>query len=174
MNAVSKGFVAVAVALLAMPAFAQSTKPNDAQIAAITVAANQVDIDAGKLATKQASDPEVKAFAEQMVTDHSAVNKQAAELVKKLNVTPEENELSKSLKEDGEKTREKLRKLKGEEFDRAYIDNEVKYHKAVLETIDKTLLPNAQNAELKALITKVRPVIETHLEHAQKLQASLK
>jgi putative membrane protein len=174
MNAVSKGLVAVAVALLAMPAFAQSTKPNDAQIAAIVVAANQVDVDAGKLAMKQSSDPEVKAFAEQMVTDHSAVNKQAAELVKKLNVTPEENELSKSLKADGEKTREKLRKLKGAEFDRAYIDNEVKYHKAVLDTIDKTLLPNAQNAELKALITKVRPVIETHLEHAQKLQASLK
>jgi putative membrane protein len=174
MNAVSKGLVAVAVALLAMPAFAQSTKPNDAQIAAIVVAANQVDVDAGKLAMKQSSDPEVKAFAEQMVTDHSAVNKQAAELVKKLNVTPEENELSKSLKADGEKTREKLRKLKGAEFDWAYIDNEVKYHKAVLDTIDKTLLPNAQNAELKALITKVRPVIETHLEHAQKLQASLK
>ncbi len=121
MNAVFKGLVAVAVALLAMPAFAQSTKPNDAQIAAIAVAANQVDIDAGKLAMKQASDPEVKAFAEQMVTDHSAVNEQAAELVKKLNVTPEENELSKSLKADGEKTLDKLRKLKGDEFDQAYM-----------------------------------------------------
>jgi putative membrane protein len=173
-NTVLKGFAAIALALLAIPAFAQSTKPNDAQIAAIVVAANQVDIDAGKLATKQASDPEVKAFAERMVTDHSAANQQATALVSKLKVKPEENELSKKLKADGAKTLDKLRTLKGDKFDQAYIDHEVTYHQAVLDTIDKTLLPNAQNAELKALITKVRPVIQTHLEHAQQLQASLK
>ncbi|HEX5514927.1 MAG TPA: DUF4142 domain-containing protein [Gammaproteobacteria bacterium] len=174
MNAVVKGLAAIALALLAIPAFAQSTKPNDAQIAAIVVAANQVDIDAGKLAVKHAYDPEVKAFAERMITDHTAVNKQATALVKKLNVTPEENELSKSLKADGAKTLDKLRELKDGQFDRAYIDNEVKYHQAVLEVIDKTLLPNAQNAELKELITKVRPAIEAHLKHAEQLQASLK
>lgn len=174
MNAVVQGLAAIALALLAIPAFAQATTPNDAEIAAIVVAANQVDIDAGKLAAKRASDEEVKAFAERMITDHTGVNQQATALVTKLNVTPEENDLSKSLKADGAKTLDKLRELPAEEFDRAYIDNEVKYHQAVLDVIDKTLLPNAQNAELKELITKVRPAIQAHLEHAQQLQASLK
>lgn len=162
------------MALVAMPTFAQSETPSDAEIAAIVVAANQVDINAGKLAEKQASSAEVKAFGERMVTDHSAVNEQATALVTKLNVEPKENDLSKSLKADGAKTLDKLRQLKGAEFDKAYIDNEVKYHQAVLGVIDKTLLPNAQNEDLKALITKVRPAIEAHLEHAQQLQASLK
>ena len=175
MNAICKGFAAFALVALAIPAFAQKTdKPDDAQIAAIVVTANQVDIDAGKLAKSQASDPQVKAFGERMVTDHTAVNEQATALVKKLGVTPKESDLSKQLKADGAKTLDKLKKLKGKAFDKAYVDNEVTYHQAVLDVIDNTLLPNAQNAELKALIEKVRPAIEAHLEHAKQLQASLK
>jgi putative membrane protein len=148
--------------------------PNDAQIASIVVTANTVDIDAGKLAEKMGHNKEVKKFAQRMVTDHTGVNKQATALVKKLHVTPEDNPTSQSLKEGGDKNIAHLKTLKGDEFDKAYIDNEVTYHQAVLDAIDNTLIPNAKNQELKALIVKVRPAIDTHLQHAKQVQASLK
>src|ERR1051325_412049 len=120
-----------ALALWASGAMAQSAGPTDAQIAAIVVTANQVDIDAGKLAAKKAHDKEVKAFGRQMVTDHTGVNKQATQLVKKLGVKPEKSDTSRSLEQGGDDNLAALKKLKGAEFDRAYIDHEVEYHQAV-------------------------------------------
>jgi putative membrane protein len=162
-----------AAALLAAgPLYAQSG-PNDAQIAHIVVTANQVDIDAGKLAQAQSSNAEVKAFGKQMVTDHTGVNKQATELAGKLKVKPEDNDTSKALKSGGDKNVAHLKTLKGAAFDKAYVDQEVAYHVQVLEAIDKVLIPNAKNEELKSLITKVRPAIDAHLQHARMLQAKL-
>ncbi|HET7401135.1 MAG TPA: DUF4142 domain-containing protein [Usitatibacter sp.] len=163
--------LAAAAVLAAGSAFAQA--PNDAQIAHIVVTANQVDIDAGKVAEKHGSSADVKAFAKQMVTDHTAVNKQATDLAKKLGVKPEDNPTSQSLKKGGQDNVKKLNGLKGKEFDKAYIDQEVTYHQAVLDAIDKTLIPNAKNAELKALIEKVRPAIQGHLDHAKQIQSKV-
>ena len=163
---------AAAVALApASTVFAQS--PNDAQIASIVVTANQVDIDAGKLATSKASKPDVKAFAQQMVTDHTGVNKQATELVTRLKVTPEDNATSQSLKSGGDTNLATLKGLSGAAFDKAYIDHEVAYHQQVLDAVDKVLIPSASNADLKALLVKVRPAFVAHLEHAKHVQASL-
>ena len=67
----------------------------------------------------------------------------------------------------------KLKGLKGAEFDKAYTDHEVAYHEQVLDAIDKTLVPNAKNEELKALIVKVRPAFVAHLDHAKTIQAKL-
>ena len=147
--------------------------PTDPQIAAIAVAANNVDIAAGQLATEKGSDAEVKSFGQQMVTDHTAVNTQATELVGRLNVTPEENPTSQQLTSDGEATRQRLSGLSGAEFDRAYIDNEVTYHQTVLDAIDQTLIPSADNAELKALLEQVRPAVAAHLDHARQIQTRL-
>jgi putative membrane protein len=163
--------LAIALALASVHLAAQA--PTDAQIAAIVVTANQVDIDAGKLAQARASDAKVKAFGQQMVTDHTGVNKSATELVTKLKVTPQDNPTSQSLKAGGDKNLAQLKTLSGAAFDKAYIDNEVVYHQAVLEAMDKTLIPSASNAELKALLTKVRPAFVAHLEHAKQIQASL-
>ncbi len=163
-----------AAALLAASTFAAAQgAPNDAQIAHIVVTANQVDIDAGKLAQQKAKGADVKAFGKQMVTDHSGVNKQATALVKKLGVKPEDNATSQSLKSGGVDNVKHLKTLKGAAFDKAYVDHEVAYHEQVLDAIDKVLLPNAQNAELKALIEKVRPAIDAHLQHAKMLQSKL-
>jgi putative membrane protein len=170
-----KVFVIIAAALLCLSAggaFAQGI--TDAQIAHIVVTANQVDIDAGKLAASMGANPEVKKFGEQMVTDHTGVNKQATELAGKLKVTPADNATSQSLKAGGEKNVAKLKGLKGAAFDKAYIDQEVAYHQAVLDAVDKTLIPGASNAELKALLVKVRPAFVAHLEHAKQVQAKLK
>jgi putative membrane protein len=108
-----------------------------------------------------------------MVTDHTGVNKQATELVTKLKVTPQDNPTSQSLKTGGEKNLAHLKTLSGAAFDKAYIDQEVTYHELVLNAVDKTLIPNAQNAELKALLVKVRPAFVAHLEHAKQIQATL-
>jgi putative membrane protein len=154
-------------------AFAQGKGPSDPQIAGIVVTANQIDIDAGKLAKAQSKTKQVQDFAQQMITDHTAVNKQAAALAQKLGVKPEDSDTSRSLKQAAAEATRKLKGLKGAQFDQAYIENEVAYHQQVLDAIDKVLIPSAQNAELKALIVKVRPAIATHLEHARHLQASL-
>jgi putative membrane protein len=108
-----------------------------------------------------------------MVTDHSGVNKQAVALVTKLKVTPEDNPTSQSLKSGGAENVKNLEKLSGAAFDRAYVDHEVAYHQQVLDAIDKTLIPSAQNAELKSLLVSVRPAFVAHLEHAKGLQSSL-
>ena len=146
---------------------------SDPQIAAIVVTANQVDIDAGKLAAARSSNADIKKFAETMVNDHSGVNKQATELVTKLQVMPQDNSTSQALKAGGEKNLANLKGLKGAAFDKAYIDHEVAYHEQVLEAVDKALIPSAQNADLKALLVKVRPAFVAHLEHAKHVQSSL-
>lgn len=157
------------------PAFAQTgaAGPTDRQIAAIVVAANQVDIDAAKVAKSRTKNKDVKAFAETMIRDHEAVNKQAKALVKKLKVKPEANPTSKSLEDGGKQNIKALKKLKGAEFDKAYAEHEVAYHEQVLDAINSTLLPNAKNPDLKALIEKVTPAFQAHLEHAKKLQSEL-
>ena len=159
------------LSLSVTPARAQGI--NDAQIASIVVTANQVDVDAGRLAQSRSTNPEVKKFAQQMVTDHTGVNQQAVALATKLKVTPEDNDTSRALKAGGEKNVTALKGMKGAAFDKAYIDHEVVYHQQVLDAIDKTLVPGAQNAELKALLVKVRPAFVAHLEHAQHLQSTL-
>jgi putative membrane protein len=164
--------VALATSLSLASAFAQGG-PSDPQIAGIVVTANQIDIDAGKLAKSRTKNQEVSKFAQQMITDHTAVNKQAGALAKKLGVTPADSDTSKSLKSGAQKNVANLKGLKGAAFDKAYVDHEVAYHQAVLDAIDKVLIPSAQNAELKDLITKVRPAIAAHLDHAKMIQSSL-
>ena len=152
---------------------ASASVPTDAQIAMIVVVADTVDVDYGKLAVKRTSNQAVKEFAETMVRDHTAVNDKAIALTKKLGVTPEESDTSKSLKSNGKKELAKLKALTGAEFDKAYVDNEVSYHEAVIGLLDKTLIPNTRNAELKSLLESGRPIFVAHLEHAKKLRASL-
>lgn len=150
------------------------TAVTDPQIAAIVVAANTVDVEAGKLAQSKTKNQKVKEFADSMVRDHTAVNKAAVALVTKLGVTPEENETSRALTASGEKTRARLNGLSGKAFDREYVDNEVAYHKLVLDALDNTLIPGAQNEELKATLVSVRPSFVAHLQHAEHLQVSLR
>ena len=146
---------------------------NDAQIAHIAVTANAIDSAAGEVAKKKGSAKSVKDFAQTMVSDHMGVNKQAVALATKLGVTPEDNDVSRQLKSGADASAATLGGLTGAAFDKAYIEHEVTYHQAVLDALDKTLIPGAQNAELKGLLEKVRPAIAAHLERAKDIQASL-
>jgi putative membrane protein len=165
---------AIAVALAGVFLFptggASAQTINDAQIASIVVTANRVDIDAGRLATLRAKSVETRKFGQLMVTDHTGVNKSATDLAARLGVTPQDNPTTQSLKAEGEKNLAHLKTLKGTAFDKAYVDHEVTYHQQVIDALDKTLIPGATNAELKALLVKVRPAFVAHLEHAKRLQ----
>jgi putative membrane protein len=172
--------LALTITLVAFAAggivYAQDTTTpplTDAQIAMIAVVADTVDIDTGNMAAKKTKDKSVREFAKTMVRDHTAVNAQATALAKQLGVVPEESDISKSLKSGGDETMAHLMTLTGAAFDKAYIDNEVSYHEAVLGVLDKTLIPNTTNAELKSLLESARPIFVNHLEHAKKLQASM-
>jgi len=173
MHVLARALAAASALVLATSAYAQGGAPNDAQIAGIVVAANQVDIDAGRLAEQHASNADVKAFGKRMVTDHTAVNKSAVALANKLKLKPEDSETAQSLKKGGADNVANLKTLKGAAFDKAYVDHEVAYHQAVIDALDKTLVPNAKNAELKALLEKSRPAFVAHLEHAKDLQSKL-
>ncbi len=159
------------------PAESTATAPaptlSDANIAAIVVAANTADIDNGKQGQMRARSAEVKAFARQMINDHGASNQQASALATKLSLTPEDNATSTGIKSQQDSIRTAIKGLSGSAFDKAYVDNEVAYHETVLNAIDQALIPNAQNAELKQLLTNTRPITSAHLGHAKQLQAKL-
>lgn len=164
--------IIVAASLLLFPLTASAQGVTDAQIAAIVVTANQVDIDAGKLAVERASSDKVKTFAQLMIMDHSGVNQAATELVTRLKVTPQANPTSDALQAGGDNNLAHLKTLKGAAFDTAYVDHEYAYHQQVIDALDKTLIPGATNAELKALLVKVRPAFVAHRDHAKSLQGS--
>ena len=163
-----------AVSLLSGAAFAQGAKPTDPQIAHIAYTAGVIDIAAAKQALAKTTNKDIKAFAEDMVRDHEAVNKQALDLVKKLKVTPEDNDTSKSLSKNAAAKLAELDKLKGAEFDKAYVANEVAYHKAVDSALETTLIPNSSNAELKSLLQTGLKIFQGHQQHAEKVAAELK
>jgi len=163
-----------ALSLLSGAALAQAAKPTDPQIAHIAYTAGVIDIAAAKQALAKSGNKDIKAFAEDMVRDHEAVNKQALDLVKKLNVTPEDNDTSRSLTKNAADKRAELDKLTGAAFDKAYAANEVAYHKAVDGALETTLIPNATNAELKSLLQTGLKIFQGHEQHAEHVAAALK
>ena len=164
----------LAAALAGGPAAAQGAKPNDAQIAHIAYTAGQIDIDAAQHALKKAQNKDVRAFAHDMLRDREAVNEKALALVKKLKVTPEDNDTSKALVKAAKDKQAELQKLSGPAFDKAYTENEVAYHKTVNGALEGTLIPSAQNAELKDLLSTGLKIFEGHQQHAEHVLSDLK
>jgi putative membrane protein len=154
--------------------FAQAPKLTDPEIASVAVTANQIDINYASLAKTKSKNAEILKFAETMTNDHKAIIAQAVALVTKLKVTPKDNALSKKLMADAEKTKKALSSKSGKAFDKAYIDNEVAYHKAVIGAVATLLVPQSSNKELKALLEKVVPALKAHLAHAEMVQKNFK
>ncbi len=176
---VSTASTSVAVLFISVNAFAQtpkqaSPKLTDPEIASVAVTANQIDIDYAVIAKAKSKNAEILKFAETMSNDHKAVIAQAVALVTKLKVTPKDNAVSKSLLADAAKTKKTLQSKSGKAFDKAYIDNEVAYHKAVIGAVETLLIPQTSNSELKALLEKVVPALKSHLEHAEMVQMKFK
>jgi putative membrane protein len=167
---------AIAVLCLATSgAFSQNAgKPTDPQIAHIAYTAGQIDIEAAQQALSKSQNKEVRDFANDMERDHKAVNEKALALVKKLNVTPQDNDTSKALSKQAADKRAELAKLNGAAFDKAYIDNEVAYHKTVNGALQNTLILSASNPELKDLLTTGLKIFQGHQQHAEQVAAKLK
>jgi putative membrane protein len=161
--------------LLAGAAYAQpAAKPTDPQIAHIAYTAGVIDVEAAEQALAKSKTPKVRAFAETMVRDHKAVNDQALALVKKLGVTPEANATSTALSNQAKAKHAELAKLDGAAFDRAYVANEVAYHSTVNGALKGTLIPSAQNGELKALLGTGLTLFQAHQQHAEQLARELR
>ena len=168
------GAVLGAIVLGSGVALAQGAKPTDPQIAHIAYTAGDIDVKAGKLALEKSQNPQVREFATDMVRDHTAVNQQALALVKKLGVTPQDNPTSQGLVKQADESRTKLAKLSGAAFDKAYVENEIAYHKTVNGALQTTLIPSAQNGELKSLLETGLKIFQGHLQHAETVAAALK
>lgn len=175
MNVFSRALgLAFAAGLIAIsPAAYAADKPSDAQIAHIAYTAGALDITAAELALQKSETKSVREFAESMVRDHKSVNDQALALVKKLSVTPEDNDTSKALTEGAAKKQAELSKLEGAAFDKAYVENEVAFHKTVNDALESTLIPSAANAELKALLETGLKVFRGHQQHAEMVAQKL-
>ncbi len=146
---------------------------SDPEVAYVAVVANQIDISYAEIAKKQSTNPDVLNFAQTMIRDHNAVIKMASDLATKLGVVPKNNKVAQNLLADAKKTEKKLKSSNGLEFDRKYVNNEVGYHKAVIAAIKDLLIPETENSELKNLLQKVLPALETHLGHAEMLQKKM-
>jgi putative membrane protein len=150
------------------------TSLTDPEVASVAVTANQIDIKYADIARKNSQNKDILNFAETMSKDHSAVIEQASQLVKKLNVTPKDNAVSQKLNSDAANTRKMLEGKKGPDFDKAYINNEVEYHKAVINAVKNLLIPETDNQELKDLLTNILPALDAHLQHAEMVQKKIK
>jgi putative membrane protein len=147
-------------------------KPTDPQIAGVVTAADQIDIDAAKMALKKTKNDQVKQFAQQMIDDHTRLQQSVDDLANKLGVKPEDSDISKSLTTAAADENKKLQGLKGKAFDKEYIDHEVAYHQQVLDAAGNVLIPSAQNADLKSALQSAAPLIQGHLDHAKQIQSS--
>jgi putative membrane protein len=167
--------LSTAIAAIALLSGAQAAaKPTDPQIAHIAYTAGHLDIEAAKQALAKSTNKDVRAFADGMVSDHTAVNDKALALVKKLKVTPEANDTSNALTRQAAHKRAELSKLNGADFDKAYIANEVAYHQTVNGVLETTLIPSAGNPELKSLLQTGLKIFQGHLQHAEEVAAALK
>jgi len=169
------GAAIAAICLIASSGFAQTAaKLTDPQIAHIAYTADQIDIQAAQQALKKSKNKDVRAFASDMVRDHTAVNKKALALVKKLKVKPEDNDTSRQLSKQASDKRAELSKLNGAAFDKAYVDDEVAYHKTANDALQNTLIPSASNQELKDLLTTGLKIFQGHQQHAEQVAGELK
>jgi len=166
-------FCAAALLTCSAPAFAADA-PTDPQIAHIAYTAGNIDIAAAKQALARSHNRTIRSFAQEMIRDHSAVNAKALALVKKLHVTPEANPTSAALEKDATATLKRLSTMNGRAYDRAYIDNEVAYHKTVNGALETTLIPSARNPELKSLLESGLTLFREHQAHAEQVAKDLK
>ena len=163
----------VIIALGASSAGVAAAKLTDPQIAHIVVTADDLDIANAKQALQKSKNAEVQRFANRMIAEHGSVTDQAVALSKKLKITPEDNPTSKSLKDAQDANRAKLDALSGAAFDKAYADNEAAYHKVVYDALSNTLIPDAQNAQLKSLLEDGLKLFQDHLRDAQNMVKQL-
>lgn len=162
-------------ATLGAPAIAadRMNDMNDLEIAHTAYTAGLLDIRYAHLALALSENDSVREFARTMIRDHSAVNDEAVVLVTKLEVTPQDNDLSRALVEGAVQKRAELRGLDGKAFDCAYARNELGYHQLVNDTVENRFIPSATVPALKELLTDALVTFKAHEQHARHMVAGL-
>jgi len=163
-------FLTAFMACFTLIAHAETITPSDSEIVGIVAAANTGEILAAEEALKRSAHPEVKQFAQQMIEEHTAMNKENMALANKIGLKKEDSTTSKMLTKKAQSDLKKLKELKGAEFDKEYVGDQVLMHKLVLETIENVLVKSADNAELKTMLTQAQTKVAAHLEHARALK----
>jgi putative membrane protein len=153
----------------------RSMSLNDRDVAAIFLAVNNTDISYAQVAVApgRTTNTEVLSFANRMLSDHGGLNKSALDLFSTTNINPRDNAMSLDFRDESAAKRDTLRELTGLAFDSTYMANEVRYHTKLLATLDSLLIPATKNTDLRVLLTRVRPAVAAHLEHATRIQAGL-
>ena len=154
-------------------ATAGAARFSDANIGAMVLALNNTDISYARLVPARSTRNDVRQFAERMLTDHTGVNQLVSSLLTRLDVAPEDNIASLDMRDESAEKRDLMRNLTGFAFDSTYAENEVSYHRKFLAQIDDVLLPSARSADLRTLLTSVRPAVASHLAHAEQLRADV-
>lgn len=164
-------------ALLALSLPVQAENPadlSDLEIAHVAYTADTIDIRYAHLALALSDNPEIHQFAETMIRDHTAVNDLALALLDRLGAVPEDNFLSQTLTANAEDVMNRLAGLRGAEFDLAYAENELAYHIAVTDIVERQFIPNIENEEVKALFIQGLEIFEVHEQHAKMIVESLR
>src|SRR4051812_44023033 len=148
----------------------------DGNIAAMFLAANNTDVSYAQVAVApgRTSNAEILGFAKRMLADHGGLNKSALEFFSTINRPPADNTATLNFRDESAAHRNTLRELRGAHFDSAYVANEVRSHAKLLTVLDSVMIPAARKAQLKSMLTSVRPAVAAHLEHAERIQAGLK
>lgn len=146
---------------------------DDLEIAHVAYVADNIDIRYAHLALAISDNPDIRAFAETMIRDHTAVNEQALALLAKLGAEAKDNALSRSLLENAGKLIDEMSGLRGAAFDKRYAENELAYHQAVNDLVENSFIPNIENAEVKALFEAGLAIFKTHQGHAEMMVGKL-
>ncbi len=167
--------IAISAALLTSHASAQEVADlNDLEMAHVAYTADNIDIRYAHLALAISTNPEIHTFANTMISDHTAVNTAALSLLEKLGATAQDNFFSQALNEGAETVINDLSELRGVEFDRAYAANELAYHQTVNGLVEGTMIPNIDNAEVRALFQQGLEIFKVHEGHAEMMVEAVK
>lgn len=156
------------------PATATAPQPvlNDTTILAMLDELNAADSGAGNLASTKGTDPQVKSFGRQMMTDHHKLRAGGEALAKKLKIQPNPPAVD-TIPAAVQRAVDSLTSMpKGQAWDKAYIDHEVAVHQAVLNFL-QTAQGAASDTALKTALSQAAPLIQAHLTRAQQVQSKL-
>lgn len=166
-------FVALSTLLAAHGRASAQADLNDLEMAHVAVTASNIDIAYAHLALAFSDNPEIRAFAETMIRDHTAVNGAVADLAKRLDVQAQDNDMSRSLLRDAERIKGEMSTLRGAEFDRYYAENELGYHKTVNGVVEELFIPNIENREVREAFAQALAIFRGHEGHAERMVAAL-
>jgi len=153
---------------------ASATLMTDANVAAVAQASNMDEIQTSQAALQRSQNAQVRQFAQMMIAEHTAVDREMMQMLHAKNMTPQPNAAAQAAMQATRATVANLNQRSGMDFDRAYMMHQVQAHRWTLTALDRSLIPSTRDLEMKAfLATRVRPGVAMHLESAQRISASM-